>query len=230
VAVGGLVPRFSDTDSVLLATGMLGATVMPHVIYLHSDLTRERCRADLGARRAALRATATDIVVALSVAAVVNVSMLLVAARALPASAGESLVDVHAGLITTLGAGAGVAFALALLASGIAASSVGTCSGEVVMRGFLRKRVPVTVRRMITMTPALVLLALGTDPTRALVLSQVVLSFGIPAALIPLVLMGRRRDVMGSLVNSKRVTAAGALAAGFICALNAFLVVHVVFG
>ena len=229
-AVGGLVPRFADTSSVLLATGMLGATVMPHVVYLHSDLTRDQHRGTVGDRRAALRGAAVDIGVALSIAGVVNVSMLLVAARAVPAAAGDSLSSVHAGLTAVLGTGAGLAFALALLASGIAASSVGTYSGEVVMRGFLRRRVPAVARRMVTMAPALVVLALGIDPTQALVLSQVVLSFGIPAALIPLVLLGRRRDVMGELVNGRWVTRVGAAAAALICGLNGFLVAHALLG
>jgi manganese transport protein len=229
-ALTGMVPRFAGPDSVMLAAGILGATVMPHVVYLHSDLTSKHHSDDVGRRRAALRGTAVDIGVALGVAAVVNVSMLLVAARAVPATAAGSLSDVHIGLTNTLGVGAGLAFAVALLASGVAATSVGTCSGEAVMRGFLRMRVSPLLRRVVTMAPALVVLASGTDPTAALVLSQVALSFGIPAALVPLVLMGRRRDVMGELVNSRRVTAAGAVAVAVICGLNGFLVVHLVAG
>ncbi|NUT96392.1 MAG: Nramp family divalent metal transporter [Saccharothrix sp.] len=225
VALTGLLPRLSD-DSLLLATGIFGATVMPHVVYLHSDLTSGLHDTDVARNRAALRTTRADIAVALGIAAVVNVSMLLVAATALPGIGGDSLTEVHAAVTTTLGATAGIAFAVALLASGLAASSVGTYSGEVVMRGFLGRRVPTAVRRLVTMAPAIIVLWLGADPTEALVLSQVVLSFGIPAALIPVVLLGRRRDVMGPLANRPATTLAGVAAAVLVCALNAVLLLH----
>jgi manganese transport protein len=229
-AGAGLVPGFAGTDSVLLATGMLGATVMPHVIYLHSSLSRRD--GGLADRRRALRSARADIGVALGVAGLVNVSMLLVAAGALHGTAApaESLEDMHAGLGALLGPGAALAFALALLASGLAASSVGTMSGQVVMEGFLRRRVPLTLRRLVTMAPALAILATGVDPTRALVLSQVVLSFGIPFALIPLVLLARRKDVMGALVNRRATTVAGTAIALLISGLNVFLLVRTVLG
>jgi manganese transport protein len=229
-AAAGLVPGFAGVDSVLLATGMLGATVMPHVIYLHSALTQRHHRQ--GDVRGVMRASRTDIVVALGVAGMVNVSMLVVAASAFHQAGAprESLEDMHSGLGQLLGPGAALAFALALLASGLAASSVGTYSGQVVMEGFLRRRIPLWLRRAVTMAPALVVLGLGVDPTKALVLSQVVLSFGIPFALVPMVLLARRKDVMGASANRRGVTAAGAVAALVISALNLFLLVRTVAG
>jgi manganese transport protein len=231
-AAAGLVPGFAGVDSVLLATGMLGATVMPHVIYLHSALTQRHHSTSPVARRGALRASRTDIVVALGVAGMVNVSMLVVAAGAFHQAGAprESLEDMHSGLAQLLGPGAALAFALALLASGLAASSVGTYSGQVIMEGFLRRRIPLWLRRAVTMAPALAVLSLGVDPMKALVLSQVVLSFGIPFALVPLVLLARRADVMGAAANRRVVTAAGALAALVISALNLFLLVRTVSG
>ncbi|HEV7652535.1 MAG TPA: Nramp family divalent metal transporter [Actinophytocola sp.] len=230
-AGAGLVPRFAGTDSVLLATGMLGATVMPHVIYLHSALSRRQ--GGLTERRQALRSTRLDIGVALGIAGVVNISMLVVAAGALHDSAAppaESLEDMHGSLGVQLGPGAALAFALALLASGLAASSVGTMSGQVVMEGFLRRRIPMTLRRLVTMAPALTILAADVDPTQALVLSQVVLSFGIPFALIPLVLLSRRRDVMGELVNRRATTVAGTATALLVSGLNVFLLARTLMG
>jgi manganese transport protein len=228
-AGAGLVPGFDGVDSVLLATGMIGATVMPHVVYLHSALNQHQAAGD---RRRALRTSRLDIAVALGIAGVVNVSMLVVAASALHGTGApaESLSDMHGSLGTALGSGAAVAFALALLASGFAASSVGTYSGQVVMDGFLRRRLPLVVRRLVTMAPALLLLGSGVDPTRALVLSQVVLSFGIPFALVPLVWLTRRRDVMGGFANRRLTTLCGAAVAAVISALNIFLLVRTVVG
>jgi manganese transport protein len=232
-AAAGLLPGFAGVDSVLLATGMLGATVMPHVIYLHSALTQRHYDPDLAARRRALRTNKTDIGVALGIAGMVNVSMLVVAAGAFhtgTSPAQESLQDMHTGLGDLLGPGAALAFALALLASGLAASSVGTYSGQVVMEGFLRRRIPLSLRRLATMAPAIAVLALGVDPTKALVLSQVVLSFGIPFALVPLVLLGRRSDVMGEQANRRGSTLVGAFAAVVVSVLNLFLLVRTVMG
>lgn len=231
-AAAGLVPGFAGVDSVLLATGMLGATVMPHVIYLHSALTQHHHTTDPAARRRVLRAGRADIALALGVAGLVNASMLVVAAGAFHGAGTprESLEDVHSGLGDLLGPGAALAFALALLASGLAASSVGTYSGQVVMEGFLRRRIPLWLRRLLTMAPALAVLALGVDPTRALVLSQVVLSFGIPFALVPLVLLGRRADVMGAAVNRRGTTLFGVAGAAVISALNLFLLLRTVTG
>ena len=223
----GLVPRFEGTDTVLLATGMLGATVMPHVIYLHGALTQNRyVRETERDRLGLLRSQRTDVVLAMSLAGVVNLAMLVVAAQVLsnlPVPV-DSIEAAHAGLAVELGPTAALLFALALLASGFAASGIGTLSGQVVMQGFIRRRIPLVVRRLVTLAPALIVIAAGVDPTRALVISQVVLSFGIPFALIPLVLLTRRRDVMGALVNSRVVTVAAAAVATVITGLNVTLI------
>ncbi|HET7277134.1 MAG TPA: Nramp family divalent metal transporter [Microlunatus sp.] len=223
----GLVPRFEGTDTVLLATGMLGATVMPHVIYLHGALTQNRYVRDTERDRLGLlRSQRTDVVLAMSLAGVVNLAMLVVAAQVLsnlPVPV-DSIEAAHAGLAVELGPTAALLFALALLASGFAASGIGTLSGQVVMQGFIRRRIPLVVRRLVTLAPALLVIAAGVDPTRALVISQVVLSFGIPFALIPLVLLTRRRDVMGALVNSRVVTFAAAAVATVITGLNVTLI------
>ena len=223
----GLVPQFDGNDSVLLATGILGATVMPHVIYLHSALTADRIRAtDDSEARSLLRHQRVDVVLAMGLAGLVNLSMLVLAARLFHGSdVGDvdTLEGVHAALDRVAGAPAALAFAIALLASGFASSGVGTYAGQVVMQGFLQRRIPLLLRRAITMAPALVVLAAGVDPTRALVLSQVVLSFGIPFALVPLVLLTRRVDVMGALVNRRVTTVSASIVATVIIALNAFL-------
>lgn len=224
---GGTVPRFAGTDSVLLATGMLGATVMPHVIYLHGALTQGRYVRDTEPERMALlRSQRVDVVVAMTLAGLVNLSMLVVAAQVLSGGSRptDTIEAAHAELATALGPAAALFFALALLASGLAASSVGTYAGQVVMQGFLRRRIPLTVRRLVTLSPALVVLAFGVDPTRALVLSQVVLSFGIPFALVPLVLLTRRGDVMGGLVNRPLTTWTASGVATVIIILNAVLI------
>lgn len=225
----GFVPSFQGAGSVLLATGILGATVMPHVIYLHSALTQDRIPArDDGERRRLLRFQRLDVVLAMGIAGVINLAMLTVVATAFHGPGGarvDSIEAAHRGFSMTAGSGAALAFALALLASGLAASSVGTYAGQVVMQGFIRRAIPLAVRRLVTMTPALGILALGVDPTSALVISQVVLSFGIPLALIPLVLLTRRRDVMGALVNHRVTTGLAGAVAALIVALNAFLLV-----
>jgi manganese transport protein len=232
-AASGLRPQFEGKDSLLLATAMLGATVMPHVIYLHGALTQGRyVRNTERERRALLRSQRIDVVTAMTVAGVINLSMLVVAAQVL--SGGPVPVDTiegaHAGLSAALGPVAALLFALALLASGFAASGVGTYSGQVVMQGFLRRRVPLVARRLITLAPALLVIGIGVDPTRALVISQVVLSFGIPFALIPLVMLTSRRSVMGTLVNKRRTTWVAAAVAAIICALNVTLIALTVTG
>ncbi|WP_319018429.1 Nramp family divalent metal transporter [Microbispora sitophila] len=235
---GGFVPRLAGTDSLLLATGIVGATVMPHVVYLHSALTQHQGahggpeedvrREDV--RREAVRASRMDIAVALGAAGLVNMAMLTVAAAAFGGGDPGSLQAIHAGLGQVLGPGAAVAFALALLASGLASSSVGTYAGQVIMAGFLRRRVPLLARRLVTMLPAMAVLAAGVDPTRALVLSQVALSFGIPFALVPLVAFTSSRKLMGDLVNRRLTTVAGVVVAAVISALNGFLLVEVFTG
>nr|WP_307853981.1 Nramp family divalent metal transporter [Nocardioides palaemonis] len=223
----GTLPRFAGMDSVMLAAGMLGATVMPHAIYLHSALTSERLHARTEAERVTvMRSQRIDVIVAMTVAGLMNLSLLLVAASALSGQGIDTIEAAHAGLGDSLGQGAALLFALGLLASGFASSSVGTLSGQVIMEGFIRRHIPVAARRLVTLAPALLILALGVDPTAALVGSQVVLSFGIPFALVPLVWFTARRDVMGSLVNRPTTTAAGIVVAAAIIALNAVLLVQ----
>jgi manganese transport protein len=225
--VSGLEPRFDGPTSLLLATGMLGATVMPHVIYLHGSLTQHRyARATEEQRIGLLRSQRLDVVAAMGLAGVVNIIMLVVAARLLSGSPAPvtTLEGAHAGLGAALGPAAATLFALALLASGIAASGVGTLAGQVVMDGFLRRRIPLVLRRLVTLAPAVAVIAVGVDVTRALVFSQVVLSFGIPFALVPLVLLTRRRELMGALVNRRVTTAAASVVAAVIIALNLTLV------
>jgi manganese transport protein len=225
----GLVPGFGSSDGLLLAVGIIGATVMPHVIYLHSALTKDRvsCRDD-AERRALVRFQRADVLIALGTAGLVNLAMLVVSAALFraagrPAAATDWIEAAHADLGRFVGGGAALAFAVALLASGLSSSSVGTYAGQVVMRGFLRRDVPPFVRRGVTMLPALIVLTAGLPATASLVLSQVVLSFGIPFALVPLVALTRRPDIMGPLVNSRLTTGAAAATAGLIIALNCYL-------
>ncbi|MBA2558680.1 MAG: Nramp family divalent metal transporter, partial [Propionibacteriales bacterium] len=225
--VEGALPRFDGTESLLLATGMLGATVMPHAIYLHGALTNDRYVIDTERqRRALLRSQRVDVLTAMTLAGLMNLAMLVIAAQVFfgDQPTVDTIQAAHEGLGASLGPTAALFFALALLASGFASSSVGTFSGQVVMQGFLRRRVPLLLRRLVTLTPALVVLSLDVDPTRALVVSQVVLSFGIPFALIPLILLTRRADVMGTLVNQKATTAVAAVVALVIIMLNVVLI------
>lgn len=219
----GLVPRLPDRGSLLLAVGIIGATAMPHVIYLHSALTTEPER-DGRTPRQVLRDDRLGIFGALGLAGGINMLMLIVAAVVFHGnSEPQTLHAVHTGLGALIGTGAATAFAFALLASGLASSSVGTYAGDAILLGFLRRRIPLWLRRVITMSPALALLAFGVDPTWALVISQVVLSFGIPFALVPLVYFGSRRRIMGDLVNRPLTTVLGAVIAALLTALNAVL-------
>jgi manganese transport protein len=228
-AAKGFIPSFAGTDSVLLATGILGATVMPHVIYLHSALTQRRIAPrDDAERRRLLRFQRIDVTVAMGLAGLVNMSMLVIAASLFHGNGLlglDSIEEAHKQFDALAGGGAALAFALALLASGLASSSVGTYAGQVVMQGFIARTIPLALRRLVTMAPALIVLAIGVDPSRALVISQVVLSFGIPFALVPLVLLTRRRDVMGPLVNRPVTTIVASIVAALIIALNVFLLV-----
>jgi manganese transport protein len=228
-ALAGLVPHLGGGDAVYLAVGIVGATVMPHVIYLHSALTQGRMPTrDDGERRRVLRYERLDVVIALSVAGLVNLAMLAVAAKLLhaPGLTGISTIQAaHQQLGQTVGGGAALAFAVALLASGASSSSVGTYAGQIVMAGFVGLRINVLLRRAVTMLPALIILAIGVSTTGALVLSQVVLSFGIPFALIPLVILTSRRDVMGAHVNGPILRIIAYLVAGAISAMNVFLIV-----
>ena len=233
-AAQGFIPSFEGTESILLATGILGATVMPHVIYLHSALTKDRIRArDTREKRKILRFGRIDILIALGIAGLVNMSMLIIAASLFHANGLTDLDTIegaHQAFGDLVGSPAAIAFALALLASGFASSSVGTYAGQVVMQGFINRSIPLALRRLITMAPALIVLAIGADPTDSLVLSQVVLSFGIPFALVPLVLLTRNRAVMGEFVNGRATTIVASVVAALIIALNVFLLVDTFFG
>src|ERR671937_1068876 len=217
VAEHAFLPQFSGSESVLLAVGILGATVMPHVIYLHSALMQGRVlpKSEDQARRL-YRFTRVDVVIAMSLAGLINVAMLVVAASTFYKSGlvdVESLENAHKKLAGLLGGASSTLFALALLGSGLSSSTVGTLAGQVVMQGFIRRRIPVTVRRLVTMLPALIVIGLGLDPSRTLVISQVVLSFGIPFALIPLVIFTSKRSIMGLLANHRATTAVATLLA-----------------
>lgn len=232
-AAAGIVPRFENAGSVLLATSMLGATVMPHVIYLHSALARDRhgVTDDPARIRTLLKATKWDVGGALLVAGAVNVAMLLLAAAALRGVEGTDTIEgAHAAIVAALGPIVGAIFAVGLLASGLASTSVGTYAGSVIMAGLLRIHVPLLVRRLVTLIPALVILGVGFDPTQALVISQVVLSFGIPFALIPLVAIASSRTQMGQFANGPGLRIAGWASAVAITAINVLLLVLVAVG
>ncbi len=230
----GFVPAFDGTDSVMLAVGIIGATVMPHVVYLHGALVQGRIRPrDDAERRSLLRFQRVDVGIAMGLAGFINLTMLVVAASLFHESGLldiESIEGAHAGFERLLGGGAALAFAVALLASGLSSSSVGTYAGQVVMQGFIDRRIPLFARRLITMAPALVVLAIGVDATDTLVISQVVLSFGIPFALVPMILLTRRRDVMGAFVNRRGTSIVASIVAALIIGLNAFLLEQTFFG
>jgi manganese transport protein len=228
------IPEFGGTESILLATGIVGATVMPHVIYLHSALTQNRIvgRND-NERHRILRFEKIDVVIALALAGLVNLAMMIVAA-ALFHGGGLTGVDTIEGAFHGLkqldSQGAATIFGIALLASGFASSSVGTMAGQVVMQGFIHRQIPLFLRRAITLLPALVILAIGVNPTDALVGSQVVLSFGIPFALVPLLIIASKREIMGPMVNPRWLSVVAGLIASLIIALNVFLLYEFVAG
>lgn len=220
-------PRLTDTESVLLAVGILGATVMPHVIYLHSALTQGRIVAQSPERRRRIfRFELYDVILALGTAGLINAAMLIMAAATFHRSGYREflqLTDAYVTLQPLLGPFAATAFAIALLASGLSSSTVGTMAGQIIMQGFVHWRIPIGIRRAVTMIPAIIVIGAGFDPTRALVLSQVTLSFGIPFALIPLIWFTQRRDLMGPLANNRLTTIVASIVAAFIIVLNLFL-------
>jgi manganese transport protein len=222
-----LVPALAGSGSVLLAAAMMGATVMPHAIYAHSALARDRHAATFDRHRTRLlRATRIDVVLALVVAGAVNASLLLLGAATLSGDTRASSIEgVHAAITDNLGVIVGLLFAIGLLFSGLASTAVGCYSGSVIISGLLNKTVPIVVRRAVTALPALLILALGLDPTTMLLLSQVVLSFGIPFALIPLVALTSSHKVMGNDKNSRPTTAAAILVCTAIVTLNMTLLV-----
>lgn len=223
----GLIPRFQGTETVMLAASMLGATVMPHAIYLHSSLARDRhgkASKQLVARL--MRATRWDVVLSLVVAGGVNIGMLLLAATALPGKEGtDSIEGAHAAITDALGPAVGIAFGLGLLASGLASTSVGAYAGAEIMAGLVKVKVPLLLQRLITLAPSLLIIGVGLDPTWSLVVSQVVLSMGIPFALVPLALYTGRRSIMGDLANSRTVTVTIWVVTALIIALNVALIV-----
>jgi manganese transport protein len=223
-----VIPQFEGTQSILLAVGILGATVMPHVVFLHSHLTQGRVPT-LGPEQArrVFHFEAVDVVIAMTLAGLVNAAMLIMAAATFNANGYAeiaSIEEAHATLAPLLGPASAIVFAVSLTLSGLSSSTVGTLAGQVVMQGYLHRTLPLWVRRLVTLLPAYVVIAIGLDPTNTLVISQVILSFCLPAALIPLVLFTRRRDLMGVLVNRRSTTALAALVAGLIVALNGLLV------
>jgi manganese transport protein len=232
-ALTGLVPRFEGTDTILLAASMLGATVMPHAIYLHSALARDRhgFSENPAVRTRLIRATRFDVAGALLLAGVVNIAMLLLAASSLRGVEGtDTIAGAHAAVTSALGPAIGVVFAIGLLASGLASTSVGCYAGATIMGGLLKVRIPLLTRRVITLIPALAILGAGIEPTLALVLSQVLLSFGIPFALIPLIRLTGKREVMGIHTDSIPLKIAGWTSATLIVGLNCVLIVLTVLG
>jgi manganese transport protein len=227
VAQATFTPRLEGTESILLAVGIIGATVMPHVIFLHSHLTQNRIvTRDPQQRRRLFRFEVVDVVLAMGLAGLVNAAMLIMAASTFHQTGHQdigSIEEAYRTLLPLLGPAASTIFAVSLLASGLSSSTVGTMAGQVIMQGYLRRSIPVWIRRAVTMVPALVVVAIGLDPTRTLVISQVVLSFGLPFAIVPLVLFTRQRAIMQELVNHPVTTFLASVATVIIVGLNVFL-------
>src|SRR5919107_1740227 len=234
ILAGLFTPQFAGTESVLLASGILAATVMPHVIYLHSALTQRRVEGRTDEEKKKIFSfEPIDVVIAMAIAGTINASMLITAAALFHANGLTGVGDIDKAfeqLNVQVGSTSAVLFGVALLASGFSSSSVGTMSGQVVMQGFINRSIPLWLRRFITMLPALVILAVGLNPSRSLVISQVVLSFGIPFALIPLLIHCRNRQVMGALVNRRATTAIATVVVALIVSLNVFLLYQTFFG
>jgi manganese transport protein len=234
VAYHAVVPQFAGPESVLLAAGILGATVMPHVIFLHSSLTQKRIVVRTPAKlRRLFKFELTDVVIAMGVAGLVNAAMLMMAASTFYTegiTTVGTIQEAHQTLQPLLGKASSAFFALALLASGLSSSSVGTMAGQVIMQGFLHWHIPVWIRRIATMLPALIVIMVGLDPTRTLVISQVVLSFGLPFAIIPLIIFTTRRKLMKVLVNTKFTTVIASMVTALIVGLNIYLLVQIFSG
>jgi manganese transport protein len=234
ILAGLFTPQFAGIESVLLAAGILGATVMPHVIYLHSALTQRRVVGRTEEEKKKIfRFELVDVVIAMAIAGTINASMLIMAAALFYTSGVTDVGDIDVAfeqLRVMVSDNSAIIFGVALLASGFASSSIGTMAGQVVMQGFINRQISLWIRRLITMSPALVILAIGVNPSYALVISQVVLSFGIPFALIPLLLFCRNRGLMGGLVNHRLTTAIATVVVGLIVTLNVFLLYQTFFG
>jgi manganese transport protein len=226
-----VVPQFAGAESVVLAAGILGATVMPHAIFLHSALTQNRIVThNPEQQRRLLRFEVVDVAIAMGAAGLINMAMLVMAATTFfnqGLTNIGTIEEAHRTLEPLLGPAASWVFAISLLAAGLSSASVGTMAGQVIMQGFLHQHIPAWIRRLVTMLPSLIVIAVGLDPTRTLVISQVVLSFGLPFAIIPLVLFTARRDLMGALVNRRLTTFAAGLAATAIVILNLYLLYQI---
>lgn len=235
IAFSAVVPRFAGSGSVLLAAGVLGATVMPHVIFLHSALTQARIvvRGDETKLRRLYRFEMIDVVMAMGVAGLVNAAMLIMAASTFFGQGIHgvgTIEEAYKTLTPLLGSAASTVFAISLLAAGLSSSAVGTMAGQIIMQGFLHSRIPLWIRRTVTMLPSLIVIAIGLDPTRTLVISQVVLSFGLPFAVVPLVIFTSDARIMGPLVNRRVTTVLAGAAAGLIVLLNGYLLFTLLWG
>jgi len=234
ILAGLFTPGFAGTESVLLASGILGATVMPHVIYLHSALTQSRIVGRTEEEKLRIfRFELVDVVIAMAIAGTINACMLIMAAALFNANGLSGVADIDQAfhqLGVLVGDNSAIIFGVALLMSGLSSSSVGTLSGQIIMQGFINRRIPLFLRRLITMAPALVILGVGLNPSRSLVISQVVLSFGIPFALIPLLIFCRNRNIMGTLINHRLTTAVASVVVALIVSLNVFLLYQTFFG
>jgi manganese transport protein len=227
------VPQFSGTESILLATGILGATVMPHAIFLHSALTQQRIIVKHPDKLKKLfRFEIYDVLIAMGIASFVNMAMLIMSAATFHQHGYTNVAtieDAHLTLQPLLGQAASWIFAISLLASGLSSSTVGTSAGQVIMQGFLHRHIPVWLRRLITLIPSMIVIAIGLDPTRTLVISQVILSFGLPFAIIPLIIFTKNKKYMGVLVNKKITNFIISIIAALIIALNIYLVYQILF-
>jgi manganese transport protein len=227
-------PALGGTEAALLAVGILGATVMPHVIFLHSSLTQRRIVTENDAQaRRLFRFNLLDVVIAMTIAGLVNAAMLIMAASTFwvhGLTKIATIEEAHRTLVPLLGRASGIVFAISLLASGLSSSAVGTMAGQIIMQGFIHRQVSVWLRRLVTMIPAIAVVAIGLDPTRTLVISQVLLSFGLPFALVPLALFTQRRDLMGTLTNAKLTTAITWIVTGLIVVLNLYLIYQAISG
>jgi len=234
VAFHAVVPHFTGVESVLLATGILGATVMPHAIYLHSALVQDRVVVkNPKMQKTLFRYEIIDVVIAMGAASLINMAMMIMAAATFHQTGLTNIASIeeaHRTLEPLLGRASQYIFGISLLASGLSSSSVGTMAGQVIMQGFLHMHIPSWIRRLVTIAPSLLVIAIGLDPTRTLVISQVVLSFGLPFAIIPLIQFTRDRDIMGGLVNRPLTTIMASLAAVLIIFLNFFLIYQLVLG
>ncbi|HQT92208.1 MAG TPA: Nramp family divalent metal transporter, partial [Candidatus Kryptobacter bacterium] len=229
-----VVPQFSGSESVLLAAGILGATVMPHAIFLHSALTQQRIVVkEPDKLRKLFRFEVLDVTIAMGIASLVNMAMLVMAAATFYKQGLTNIATIQDAYLTLqplLGKAAGWIFAISLLAAGLSSSTVGTSAGQVMMQGFLRRHIPVWLRRAITIIPSIVVIAVGLDPTRTLVVSQVILSFGLPFTIVPLIIFTRKKEIMGILVNRKSTTVIAVIIAGLIISLNLYLIYQVFLG